>query len=319
MNPIPQRIFNLIILGLVAGIILLAVGARWYIDSLEVARSYRDAERQSETTAQLQRVREEVAGLTYITNALVAANSSVARQLASEQAKRVAAEQARAADAARAQQQIAALQQDISSAQTPNLANVISGWRPRVAQIVCTWHLASGYIQESSGSGVLILGGSEPTVVTNRHVVATDTRTANSCSLKFPDDQISLNVSQDDITLSTAASDWALIKLRTPTSYIKLLAAGTAVRCTSKPAIGESIVILGYPSVGAQGDVTATEGIISGFEGNYFISSAKVERGNSGGAAILTKQNCYLGIPSYVGAGQIESLARILDQRVIFK
>ena len=60
-------------------------------------------------------------------------------------------------------------------------------------------------------------------------------------------------------------------------------------------------------------DVTATEGIISGFDGDYYITSAKVEHGNSGGAAILVKESCELGIPTFVQTGSIESLARILD------
>ena len=44
-----------------------------------------------------------------------------------------------------------------------------------------------------------------------------------------------------------------------------------------------------------------------------FINSEKVEEGNSGGAAILLKDNCLLGIPTFVTLGKVESLARILD------
>ena len=76
---------------------------------------------------------------------------------------------------------------------------------------------------------------------------------------------------------------------------------------------------MGYPSIGSQTDITATEGIISGYDGNYYVTSAKVERGNSGGAAVALKDNCYLGIPTFVQVGDIESLARILDARVFLK
>jgi hypothetical protein len=69
---------------------------------------------------------------------------------------------------------------------------------------------------------------------------------------------------------------------------------------------------LGYPSVGAREGITATDGIISGFDKPYYITSAKIERGNSGGAAIHVKNNCLLGLPTLVVAGQVESLARIL-------
>ncbi len=84
-------------------------------------------------------------------------------------------------------------------------------------------------------------------------------------------------------------------------------------RCTRKPSEGEEVVILGYPVIGSQEDITITKGIISGFEGDYYITDAKTDQGNSGGAAILLKDNCLLGLPTYVITGEMETLARILD------
>ena len=81
--------------------------------------------------------------------------------------------------------------------------------------------------------------------------------------------------------------------------------------------VGAQIVILGYPAIGAKKSLTATEGIISGYDNDYFISSAKVDKGNSGGAAIWLENNCYLGIPTKVFAGTAETLARILDMQAI--
>jgi hypothetical protein len=69
---------------------------------------------------------------------------------------------------------------------------------------------------------------------------------------------------------------------------------------------------LGYPSIGAKESITATEGILSGFDEEYYTTSAKIEQGNSGGAAIHVKNDCFLGLPTLVLAGRIESLARIL-------
>ena len=60
-------------------------------------------------------------------------------------------------------------------------------------------------------------------------------------------------------------------------------------------------------------------GIVAGYDGNYFITSAKVEQGNSGGTAILVKDNCLLGIPTFAQVGKIEALARILDISTIFR
>ena len=77
--------------------------------------------------------------------------------------------------------------------------------------------------------------------------------------------------------------------------------------------IGDEVAIIGYPSIGSTVGPTLTRGNIAGREGNFYVTDAKIERGNSGGAAILIKKNCYLGIPTSVVAGTHESLGRILD------
>ena len=83
------------------------------------------------------------------------------------------------------------------------------------------------------------------------------------------------------------------------------------IKVCKKVEIGDKLVILGYPGIGSQESITATEGIVSGIESNYYVTSAKIEHGNSGGAAILLKDDCYLGIPSSSIAGEIESMGRI--------
>ena len=62
----------------------------------------------------------------------------------------------------------------------------------------------------------------------------------------------------------------------------------------AKPSLGDEIVVLWLPVASVQEKVglTATEGIVSGFDGNYFITSAKVEQG-TGGAAILLKDTAF--------------------------
>ena len=90
--------------------------------------------------------------------------------------------------------------------------------------------------------------------------------------------------------------------------------------CQKKASIGDSLIVLGYPSYGADySEITATEGIVSGYDGEYYTTSAKIEQGNSGGVAILQKDNCYLGIPTAVRLGAFESLGRILDVKYIFQ
>ena len=50
----------------------------------------------------------------------------------------------------------------------------------------------------------------------------------------------------------------------------------------------------------------------------YIVTDAKIDHGNSGGAAILIKDDCYLGIPSAAVVGSIESYGRILKSNLVF-
>ncbi len=319
MEPLHQRTFNLLLIGIAAGIVMLAFGTRWYIDSLETNRLAEEAATQSAVTAQLSEIRNNVTLLQRATDALVANNKTVANQLASEQEKRAAAESARAADAAAARQQIAQLQQNLDASKSPDLAAIITAWRPRVANIRCRWSNVGNQSVDASGSGVLLTSGATATLTTNKHVITYKNVTADSCTVKFPDDPVASVVKEIDINPAMSTVDWGTITLRHPSPYVASLASGITARCATKATVGSAIVILGYPAIGSVNDVTATEGIVSGYDGDYYISSAKVEHGNSGGAAILEKENCYLGMPTFVDVGELETLARILDQSRIGK
>jgi S1-C subfamily serine protease len=80
---------------------------------------------------------------------------------------------------------------------------------------------------------------------------------------------------------------------------------------TADIKLGAKLVVVGYPTVGGA-TVTVTEGIVSGFDGDYIKTSAKIEHGNSGGGAFLVPSGCWIGIPSASAVGGIESLGRIL-------
>lgn len=87
---------------------------------------------------------------------------------------------------------------------------------------------------------------------------------------------------------------------------------------------GEEIIVLGYPLIGGGFDLfgtpnlklITTEGIVSedasSFE-NYFVTSAKIERGNSGGGAFLKSINCLAGMPTLAQVGEIESLGKLIN------
>ncbi len=79
--------------------------------------------------------------------------------------------------------------------------------------------------------------------------------------------------------------------------------------------IGSDLVVLGFPSIGGAG-ITVTEGIISSEVANsdvYFVSSAKIDQGNSGGGAFIKSSGCIAGMPTFAEVGSIESLGRMIN------
>jgi len=229
--------------------------------------------------------------------------------------KSAAVESARKAQEESAQNKISALEEKISQTKTYSLSSIISDWRPLIANLECQFRYSNtGRIyQKSSGSGIAIKFKNTPSaILTNKHVL-TDSNGygADSCSAKLLDSDETL--ASSDIRSSSTGYDLGYIYINNPSDYFKNLTSSFPALCSQKPSLGDEIVVLGYPSIGSKNNLTATEGIVSGFDGNYFITSAKVEQGNSGGAAILLKDNCLLGIPTFVTLGKVESLARILD------
>jgi len=202
-----------------------------------------------------------------------------------------------------------------------NLSAIIKQWRPIVAYVECDFRDLNTHelYSQVRGSGVVFDFDSQITVVTNRHIIADKNNYQPFiCRVKLPD-------SSDTFTgqkfTGGGPLDVGFIDINNPNVYIKYITSASSPsylpQCTTKPSLGESVLILGYPSIGSQTDITVTEGMISGYDGDYYITSAKIDKGNSGGAAILVNDNCYLGIPSASVVGQIESLGRILDVRVM--
>ena len=208
-----------------------------------------------------------------------------------------------------------------------DLPAIIQQWRPLIAKITCEIDTSQGQVYATvGGSGIAMPLLGDPNVVmfaTNAHVV----NGVSKCEIKLPDDPETFTVADDQNTNFRVSGqlDFGIIRVQNPDQYSKNLIstengpANNLQFCNKTASLGDSVVILGYPGIGSQTDITATDGIISGYDGNYYITSAKVEHGDSGGAAILVNSNCYLGIPSYVEAGSVESLARILDEQIIFK
>ena len=201
------------------------------------------------------------------------------------------------------------------------LATVVKEWRPRVASVECRWEGLLGE-ETSNGSGLWL--SSNNTVITSGHVVMEEDVfigppvKADSCSVKLPGGE-AVTVKGADISSWQGVSEVAVLQIKSPSSVMEQAISTLDSVCRTTAASGERVIILGYPAIGAKGDVTVTDGIISGYEDNFYITSAKIERGVSGGVAVLVDKNCYLGIPTFVRAGEVESLGRVLDARLLIE
>ena len=218
-------------------------------------------------------------------------------------------------------QKISELEGKLEEAAEKEIASVIETWRPYIASLLCDFRSAETgkSYRQSQGSGtVMRFPDGTSRVVTNAHILADERGyVMSSCNVFLPDKNVSFTRTTRDAIFSPSGYDWGLLGISEDDASIRPYVFTEANICAAQPNLGDKIVILGYPVIGARNNITATEGIISGFEGDYFITSAKVDRGNSGGAAILQKENCFLGIPTFVALGEVESLARILNIAVV--
>ncbi len=250
--------------------------------------------------------------------------AKLAGDLLVEKEKRALDEKRQAEEKTLAQQQILNLEEKITETEKKGLTNIVNQWEPYVTVLECNFYRSGmeDLFLQSSGSGLLTeWEGTSIAVLTNKHIITAISvdkdDIANECTIKFP--QEDLSITSDDISILTNDFDWGIITINFPNEYIKTLVQNSPKLCTKTPNLGDDVAILGYPGIGDQKNVTVTEGIIAGFDEDYFITSAKVEKGNSGGAAVSLKDNCYLGTPTFSRTGEIESLARILDVRVLLK
>lgn len=210
------------------------------------------------------------------------------------------------------------LQTAINSQKTRSVTEVVDDWRPRMAFIRCEFNFLGARVAQQ-GAATLFKVDGEPRLVTNRHVVESPASQLISCYYRFPQDTDNIQFPKAAITYGSSEDaelvepDYARVVLTEPNTFVtnQMKTLQNSV-CTEEPLIGDEVVILGFPTIGSSRDLTATEGIIAAIEDNYYVTSAKVDSGNSGGAAIHIENDCYLGIPTFTALGQAESLARIL-------
>lgn len=214
-------------------------------------------------------------------------------------------------------------------------SNIAAEWKDRVAQVTCAWDDSSGGLPILAGGSALLVGHYdkyELVAITNKHVI-TDAYGAgpSRCGValfgggyRIASDQ---NATGNPFLISRVNDrglillDDAFLQGKSEINGLFEKAISTEVRECSETdvSLGDRLIVLGYPVIGTEHGITITEGIISGFEDNYYVTSAKIDHGNSGGAAVLVKSDCYLGIPTFAKGGTIESLGRILKSDLYLK
>ncbi len=157
------------------------------------------------------------------------------------------------------------------------------------------------------GSGTII--DASGLILTNKHVVNGTVGCfvgfINNLNDKpyFGDRQIA------DILKVSSTEDIAVLKLRNPNNqqltYINIASGNSNLQ------LGTKINVYGYPAIFGT-DITYTSGDFSGVDGSYLKTTAILEHGNSGGGA-YSNNGTFVGIPSAVVKGQLNSLGYILS------
>ncbi len=187
-------------------------------------------------------------------------------------------------------------------------------------QIVCPDNYGNWY----SGSGTII--DSKGIILTNKHVV-TDEHGGiiETCFVGFMElinqepnfgTQNNPNLAEVKYYTTNSDMDAAILYLNNPTNktypYINIWDSNSDTL-----TFGDKLEVIGFPSIGGS-TITYTSGDFSGFGSssdgteNYIKTTAPLEHGNSGGASYNSKGQ-FIGIPSMVVSGTLNSLSYILS------
>lgn len=195
---------------------------------------------------------------------------------------------------------------------------IINIWKPYIVRVTCiTLDEYGNKKSYSDGSGLLSKTAKGlPMVLTNKHVLFTkNKKLSDYCNVYLPTTKEVIKVTSKDRT-GSKTKDIANLAIKEPTeSVTNLLKNDKQISKDCKNVkldSSEKIAVLGYPIGSNKSEVSVVKGFVTGYEDYFYISSATIVSGYSGGVAISLKDNCYLGIPTYAKGDDI-SKSLILD------
>ena len=174
---------------------------------------------------------------------------------------------------------------------TPTVAELVSRFRPSIAQIVTPTGTGTGFVYDASGL-----------VVTNAHVVGDRRQVTVVVGGTEYRGQV-LNRNED--------ADLAVVQVSADTDF-----AAVSLGSAGRVALGQDVMALGFPLSSQLGDdLTVTRGIVSArrqFEGyEYFQTDAALNPGNSGGP-LLNRIGEVIGVVTF-GVAETEGVAFALS------
>ncbi len=228
------------------------------------------------------------------------------------------------------QDQLARLRTSAGS-RTASLQQTREAMKNAVLPVACGSFIDGEFIIESTGSGTVLTP--DGLLLTNHHVIETD-------DVPDPAPGTALYCAALNTSAGGSGKFYALVYLRgdvdqdvaivqmvptednqpAPTRLASLSGASIPLCRDEDIIVTKPIIVLGYPAYGVPDSVipttlTTTTGTVSQEEEDgYIATDAKIDHGNSGGAAFM-EGDCFLGIPTAVSSkehGLTESLGYIL-------
>jgi S1-C subfamily serine protease len=169
------------------------------------------------------------------------------------------------------------------------------------------------------GSGVLV--SRHGWILTNAHVagIGGDSEKLSQCQAlqSFQESLEPRSVYQLGPGGISQSIDVALLKITSSTRNQALAQSFPFIPLgdSGKITIGEPVFIVGFPQIG-EFTFNLTQGIISGKTGEFLKTDAKVDKGNSGGAA-LNQKGELVGLPTIAKVGEVESLGFLVKINLI--